>query len=134
MSGDYDLSDLQADASAEPESGGESGESGDSFLKALQYIDSRVGLDRLAAAQGIIPEQAVESAGDVPATDGSGDAERPPLTASSIAQFGKILLDQQGDVSISQVVKFAESHPDRVNQAIAQAVGDGPDGDGADGD
>lgn len=128
----YTLADLAADADApDPDDGGGGG---DSFLKALQFVDDRVGLDRLAAAQGILPQeeldggQAAQGAGDVPAAPDGGDAPattdggEPTLNAENIAQFGKVLLDARGDVSISQVVMFAENNPERVNQAISEAV------------
>jgi len=133
------LRDLVADDEAEVDDGG--GGSGD-LLDALQFLDDRVGIQRLLAASphldldldldGVEP---ASGDGTVPTTDGGqvGGTTGVEMNAGNISQFGKVVLDQYGDVPVSQVIQAVEANADEVNDQIAAAVGDEHAAEEADG-
>jgi hypothetical protein len=137
MTGDYTLADLAADADL-----ADADESGSSsnLLDTVQYLDENGYLQQLLAASNLGPngggkqpgsdgpmnaEQARAAVGgeQLPSTDGGQKDSAPSLDADNIAQFGKLVIDEFGDVPVSQVVKIAEANPGQVNQAIQQQLG-----------
>jgi len=130
MSGnDYSLSDLAADAGVSPDSDAES--SGGSMLDAMRFLEDRGYLKQILAASdmgGQIGEtnadaQAIDTMENTDTPTDSGD--NVELDAQTISQFGRLVIDEFGDVPVSQVVKFADSNPDQLNQAIHDQLGDG---------
>jgi hypothetical protein len=128
MSEEYTLADLAADAEVEPDDGG-SDSGGSDLVELFEFVDERVGLERMLMSQmdmGDLPEGAGDGAGDGVPTDGArtdgGGSGGADLSAESIAQFGKLVIDEFGDVPVSKVVKFAESNPEQVNEAISEQV------------
>jgi hypothetical protein len=125
---DLTIDDLAADEGATVESGG-SGDGGDSaewIGDLIDRLDEKGVLDALIAQQvGADPEALAGEAPEVE-SDHAGDAGvETDLDADTVATFGKIVIDQYGDVPISQVVKAAESDPEAVEEAIDAALGAG---------
>jgi hypothetical protein len=127
---DLTIDDLAADEGATVESGG-SGDGGDSaewVTDLIDRLDEKGVLDALIAQQvGADPEALAAEAPAVEADHGGADAAEAGIGADDVARIGKVVIDQYGDVPISQVVKAAESDPEAVEEAINAALGAGGD-------
>lgn len=123
---DLTLDDLASPESSEPEpepeSSSSSSEKGGEWIgRLMDRLDERGYLDAIIAQQFDV--DMTDSNQNVDPT-GSTDGENNTLDASSVAQFGKLVIDNVGDVSMSKVVQYAESNPQVVNQLISEAMGD----------
>jgi hypothetical protein len=89
------------------------------------YLDAMVtqGLDLDGEAANVPNEATGGGSGGDPTSGGGVTAD--DLDAGTVATFGKVVIDEMGDVPISKVVKLAESNPQMVNQAIQHAVSGG---------
>jgi len=119
---DLTLEDLAASGGGSDDSGGSSSssdESGGEWLVSLfDKLDERGYLDAYMAQQ-----LDVDVPTEVEASGGGGDGDGS-LEAGDVAQFGKHVIDEVGDVPISKVVRFAETNPETVNQLIGQTLND----------
>jgi hypothetical protein len=125
---DLTIDDLAADEGATVESGG-SGDGGDTaewVTDLIDRLDEKGVLDALIAQQvGADPEALAAEAPAVESDHAADAGVETDLDADTVATFGKIVIDQYGDVPISQVVKAAESDPEAVEEAIDAALGAG---------
>lgn len=99
-------------------------ESGESFKELLEFLDDRIGLDKLMF--GINDDTAGGMATDAEVT--ATDSGEVVLSADSIAALAEELDEAgYGDVTISRVGQFAQAQPERINQVIAGLGDDGGD-------
>lgn len=129
---DLTIDDLAADEGATVESGGGSGDDGDAaewIKEVFDRLDEKGVIDAYLQQQmGADPDALADEAPAVdaaPADDAADAGVGTDLDADTVATFGKIVIDQYGDVPISQVVKAAESDPEAVEEAINAALGAG---------
>ena len=120
---DLTLDDLAApdegnDGSTDTETTDDSGDGGEWVGRLFDRLDERGYLDAIIAQQFDVPMND-ESNID---PDDSTDSENDSLDAGDVAQFGKLVIDNVGDVPMSQVVKYAENNPDVVDRLINKAM------------
>lgn len=134
---DVSLDDLKADQDAALGGDDDSDDSTAEFLeKVFDTLDERGYLDAMVAQQFDLDgvQSGTGETGDVPAAvdpdggDPTGAASAGEVDAEAVARFGKLVIDNMGDVPMSKVVKIAESNPQTVNQVIQQATQGGVDG------
>lgn len=120
MSTDLTLADLAADDSSDSGSGG-SDDTGEWLGDLIDRLDERGYLDALITRQLDLDSQPMTddtADGEVPAGEnGGGDVD-----AEAVAQFGKMVIDQVGDVPMSTVVQYAENNPEVVDNLIQEAT------------
>jgi hypothetical protein len=123
MSEEYTLADLAADAEVDTSDDGDSG--GSDLVELFEFVDDKVGLERMFMQSADLGGGDGSAPAEVPArTDGAGaegdagGAGGPELNADNVAQLGKLVIDEFGDVPVSKVVKFAEANPSELNAAI----------------
>lgn len=111
-----------SDGEAESESGESTAEWVDKLFDKLDekgvvdaYIESQLGLNDIDMSNS-----------DKPSIEGDSDGESGgiDLGAGDIAHFGKLVIDNVGDVSMSTVVQYAESNPEMVDKLIQKATQD----------
>lgn len=132
---DVGVDDLLSDEATIVADDGDGGDGDDStaeFLeKVFDTLDERGYLDAMVTQQLDLDGQNANVPSEVAGSEGGGDptaSEGSPvddLDADTVATFGKVVIDEMGDVPISKVVKLAESNPEMVDQAIQHAVGGG---------
>lgn len=127
---DLSLEDLASggkkakDAAAAAEAATETtAESGESFTELLEFMDEKVGLERLMFGINNDTTTTESTTTEISAND-EGDV---PLSAETIAAFGEQIQAQYGDVPISKIVMIAQSKPDAVDDAIADLAPDNDD-------
>lgn len=99
---------------------GDSG-GGEWIDRLMNRLDERGYLDAIIAQQFDVNmnDNAVD-----PGNDNSSTDTEDGLSAANVAQFGKIVIDNVGDIPMSQVVQYAENNPDVVDQLINRAMGE----------
>lgn len=126
---DLTLDDLASpdgtDTEPEAQDSGTDDDSGGEWIgKLIDRLDERGMLDAIIAQQFDLDTSAMNDA-NIDPDDDSTDAETDAaeLDAADVAQFGKLVIDNVGDVPMSQVVQYAEGNPKVVNQLIQEATG-----------
>lgn len=111
-----------SDGEPESESGESTAEWVDKLFDKLDekgvvdaYIESQLGLGDVDMSNN-----------DKPSIEGDSDGESGgiDLGAGDIAHFGKLVIDNVGDVSMSTVVQYAENNPEMVDKLIQKATQD----------
>lgn len=116
---DLTLEDLSGSGDDGDDSDGESGSNSEWVGSLIERLDERGYLDALIAQQLDVDMT------DTPAITDDGDENSEQTTSGeldheTVAHFGKLVLEEVGDIPISQVVKFAEANPDQVDNLIQQ--------------
>lgn len=127
--GELTIDDLAADDGASTDDGGGSGgDTADWVGDLIDRLDEKGVLDALVAQQvGLDPSEAVAPEPDAGGADAAADAGGADLDAATVATFGKLVIDNVGDVPVSEVVKYAESNPETVERMIDAATGGADD-------
>jgi len=114
---DITLDDLAADQAAEQDD-----DDGDSAEGVARFLDKWAErLDEKGMLDAFLAKQMDMDATDINTDDGGEQGDE--LDADAVATFGKLVIDNVGDVPMSKVVKYAESNPQMVNQMIKRATG-----------
>lgn len=116
---DITLEDLAGSGGGTDEQDADGGGGGGEWVgKLFDRLDDKGYLDAIIAQQFDVDTDMTQP--DETADDG----ETGSIDAETVAQFGKMVIDQVGDVPMSEVVKYCESNPAVVNNIIQQATGD----------
>jgi hypothetical protein len=118
---DLTFEDLAAEVAGddEPDEPDDAG-GGEWVREVFDRLDERGYLDALMAQQLDLDP----GAAGVEATPDGGGEGAADLGAEEIARFGKLVIDNVGDVPVSTVVQYAENNPDTVDALVTRALGD----------
>ena len=119
-----DLANGTTDDGSEPETTDDgSDESTAEWANTLvERLDEKGVIDAVIAQQMGVDMNDTNRTPTDSSTDTDTEADVAGLDAGDVAQFGKLVIDNAGDVSMSKVVEYAENQPELVNRLIQQAT------------
>lgn len=126
---DISMSDLAASSAGETASGAAEAaadaatdeSTGEWAMKIFDRLEEKGLLEPILFGPESNISETQTPAGEGQTTEG-GESGEVAVDADQIAEIGKTVIDTLGDVPISEVVKYAESNPEQVNQLIEQQL------------
>lgn len=117
--GEQAAEEAATEAAGEVAAGDEN--TGEWMMELVDRLDDKGLLEPiLFGKDGAIPDADASVADQ--AGEGGGEGGSKQFDADTLASIGKKVIDQAGDLQISQIVQLAEQHPDRVNAMIEEEM------------